>query len=141
MLALREALAEGVLPRELREIEAFSNEGASVTPAPDGAKLLLTANFAGFPSRIAEHAETLRRVVPEAASILFHDPSHDRMELFGPGFLETEAAGTKFRVGHFSFFQVNRFLVDDLFANRLPMTKTAASLSICSPAWDYFPFR
>jgi 23S rRNA (uracil1939-C5)-methyltransferase len=114
LLALREALAEGALPRELREIEAFSNEGASVTPIPDGAKLLLTANFAGFPSRIAEHAETIRRVVPEAASILFHDPSHDRMELFGPGFLETEAAGTKFRVGHFSFFQVNRFLVDDL---------------------------
>ncbi len=114
LLALREALAEGVLPRELREIEAFSNEGASVTPAPDGAKLLLTANFAGFPSRIAEHAETIHRVVPEAASILFHDPSHDRMELFGPGFLEAEAAGTKFRVGHFSFFQVNRFLVDDL---------------------------
>jgi 23S rRNA (uracil1939-C5)-methyltransferase len=28
--------------------------------------------------------------------------------------LETEAAGTKYRVGHFSFFQVNRFLVDDL---------------------------
>jgi 23S rRNA (uracil1939-C5)-methyltransferase len=114
LLALREALAEGALPRELREIEAFSNEGASVTPIPDGAKLLLTANFAGFPSRIAEHAETIRRVVPEAASILFHDPSHDRMELFGPGFLETEVAGTKFRVGHFSFFQVNRFLVDDL---------------------------
>jgi 23S rRNA (uracil1939-C5)-methyltransferase len=114
LLALREALAEGALPRELREIEAFSNEGASVTPTPDGAKLLLTANFAGFPSRIAEHAETVRRVVPEAASILFHDPSHDRMELFGPGFLETEAADTKFRVGHFSFFQVNRFLVDDL---------------------------
>jgi len=114
LLALREGLAGGALPRELREIEAFSNEGASLTPSPDGAKLLLTANFAGFPSRIAEHAETVRRVVPEAASILFHDPSHDRMELFGPGFLETEAAGTKFRVGHFSFFQVNRFLVDDL---------------------------
>jgi 23S rRNA (uracil1939-C5)-methyltransferase len=79
LLGLREALASGMLPRELRE-----------------------------------HAETIRRVVPEAASVLFHDPSHDRMELFGPGFLETEAAGTKYRVGHFSFFQVNRFLVDGL---------------------------
>jgi 23S rRNA (uracil1939-C5)-methyltransferase len=114
LLGLRAALAAGVLPRELREIEAFSNESASGTPAPGGSKLLLTAIFAGFPSRVAEHAETIRRVVPEASSILFHDPSHDRMELFGPGFLETEAAGTKYRVGHFSFFQVNRFLVDDL---------------------------
>ncbi len=114
LLALREALAAGVLPRELREIEAFSNEGPGDVSTLANAKLLLTANLAGFPSRIAEHAETIRGVVPEAASILFHDPGHDRMELFGPGFLETEAAGTKYRVGHFSFFQVNRFLIDDL---------------------------
>jgi 23S rRNA (uracil1939-C5)-methyltransferase len=114
LLGLRAALAAGELPRELREIEVFSNEGASETTDPGGSKLLLTANFAGFPSRLAEHAETIRRVVPEAASVLFHDPSHDRMELFGPGFLETESAGVKYRVGHFSFFQVNRFLVDDL---------------------------
>jgi 23S rRNA (uracil1939-C5)-methyltransferase len=113
-LGLRAALAAGELPRELREIEAFSNEGSSETATLADSKLLLTANFAGFPSRAAEHAETIRRVVPEAASILFHDPSHDRMELFGPGFLETEAVGTTYRVGHFSFFQVNRFLVDDL---------------------------
>jgi 23S rRNA (uracil1939-C5)-methyltransferase len=114
LLALREALASGALPRELREIEAFSNEGPGDLAPLANAKLLLTATFAGFPSRIAEHAETIRGIVPEAASILFHDPSHDRMELFGPGFLETEAAGTKYRVGHFSFFQVNRSLVDDL---------------------------
>jgi 23S rRNA (uracil1939-C5)-methyltransferase len=114
LLGLRAALAAGELPRELREIEVFSNEGACETTDPGGSKLLLTANFAGFPSRLAEHAETIRRVVPEAASVLFHDPSHDRMELFGPGFLETEAAGSKYRVGHFSFFQVNRFLIDDL---------------------------
>jgi 23S rRNA (uracil1939-C5)-methyltransferase len=114
LLALRAALGAGELPRELREIEAFSNEGARETTDPADAKLLLTANFAGFPSRLAEHAETIRRIVPEAASILFHDPSHDRMELFGPGFLETESGGVKYRVGHFSFFQVNRFLVDDL---------------------------
>jgi 23S rRNA (uracil1939-C5)-methyltransferase len=38
------------------------------------------------------------------------------MELDGPGFLECEAAGEKLRVGHFSFFQVNRFLVDQLVA-------------------------
>jgi 23S rRNA (uracil1939-C5)-methyltransferase len=114
LLGLRAALAAGELPRELREIEVFSNEGTRESTDSGDAKLLLTANFAGFPSRIAEHAETIRRVVPEAASILFHDPSHDRMELFGPGFLETQVAGVKYRVGHFSFFQVNRFLVDYL---------------------------
>ena len=106
LLALREALAAGALPRGLREIEAFVDGSDS--------KLLITATFAGFPSRAAEHAETFRRVVPEIASLLFHDPSHDRMELFGPGFLEYEAGGIGYRVGHFSFFQVNRFLVDEL---------------------------
>ena len=65
-------------------------------------KLLLTATFAGFPSRAAEHAETFRRVAPEIASLLFHDPSHDRMELFGPGFLEYEAGGIG--VSRWAFF-------------------------------------
>jgi 23S rRNA (uracil1939-C5)-methyltransferase len=106
LLALREALAGGALPRGLREIEAFGD-------AAD-AKLLLTATFAGFPSRAAEHAETFRRLAPEIASLLFHDPSHDRMELFGPGFLDYEVGGTAYRVGHLSFFQVNRFLIEEL---------------------------
>jgi 23S rRNA (uracil1939-C5)-methyltransferase len=106
LLSLRAALAAGTLPRGLRELEAFVD--ASDT------QLLLTATFAGFPSRAAEHAETFRRAVPEIASLLFHDPSHDRMELFGPGFLEYVSGGISYRVGHFSFFQVDRFLVDDL---------------------------
>ncbi|MFZ3218173.1 MAG: 23S rRNA (uracil(1939)-C(5))-methyltransferase RlmD [Candidatus Acidiferrales bacterium] len=106
LLSLRAALAQGALPRGLREIEAFVD-------ATD-AQLLLTATFAGFPSRAAEHAETFRRIVPEIASLVFHDPSHDRMELFGPGFLEYAAGGIGYRVGHFSFFQVNRFLVEEL---------------------------
>jgi len=106
LLSLRTALAEGALPRGLREIEAFVD-------AAD-ARLLLTATFAGFPSRAAEHAETFRRVAPEIASLLFHDPSHDRMELYGPGFLEYATGGISYRVGHFSFFQVNRFLVEEL---------------------------
>jgi 23S rRNA (uracil1939-C5)-methyltransferase len=106
LLALREALASGSLPRGLREIEAFVDEANS--------KLLMTATFAGFPSRAAEHAETFRRVVPEIASLVFYDPSHDRMELFGPGFLDYQLGEVIYRVGHFSFFQVNRFLVEDL---------------------------
>jgi 23S rRNA (uracil1939-C5)-methyltransferase len=34
--------------------------------------------------------------------------------LYGPGFLEYAAGGISYRVGHFSFFQVNRFLVAEL---------------------------
>jgi 23S rRNA (uracil1939-C5)-methyltransferase len=106
LLSLRAALAAGALPRGLREIEAFVDAADT--------KLLLTATFAGFPSRAAEHAETFRKALPEIASLLFHDPSHDRMELYGPGFVEYAAGGISYRVGHFSFFQVNRFLVEEL---------------------------
>jgi len=110
LLALREAAAEGKLPKELREIEAFA------TPEADGdaAKLLLTATFASFPSRAAELAAQLRSIVPQIESVLFHDPAHDRMELFGPGFVAYRAGDEEYRVGHFSFFQVNDFLVAPL---------------------------
>lgn len=106
LLALREALASGALPRQLREIEAFANDVDS--------KLLLTATFAGFPSRIAEVAEKIRAIVPEMESLLLHDPSHERMELAGPGFITYKVGDTDYRVGHFSFFQVNKFLVEEL---------------------------
>jgi 23S rRNA (uracil1939-C5)-methyltransferase len=106
LLALRGALAAGLLPRELREIEAFAGT--------NDARLLITANFVGFPARAAEAAKKFREIVPELESLLFQEPSRERMELDGPGFIECEAGGTKYRVGHFSFFQVNRFLADDL---------------------------
>jgi 23S rRNA (uracil1939-C5)-methyltransferase len=106
LLALRKALVEETLPHQLREIEAFAGANDS--------KLLLTATFAGFPAHAADVAKTIRGIVPETASLLFHDPGRERMELDGPGFIEYEAAGSTYRVGHFSFFQVNRFLCDDL---------------------------
>ena len=106
LLAFRAAAAAGTLPRELREIEAFSGAGDT--------KLLVTATFAGFPSRAQELVDKFRATVPEIESLLFHDPTRERMELDGPGFIECEAAGSTYRVGHFSFFQVNRFLADEL---------------------------
>jgi 23S rRNA (uracil1939-C5)-methyltransferase len=106
LLGLRAAAAAGALPRELREIEAFAGAGDS--------KLLVTATFAGFPSRAQELVDKFRATLPEIESLLFHDPTRERMELDGPGFIECEAAGSTYRVGHFSFFQVNRFLADEL---------------------------
>lgn len=103
---LRDALLAGELPDSLREIEAFAD-------ASDG-RLLLTASFAGLPSGASRFADAIRARVPQAASILLHDASRDRMELFGPGYLNYVAAGNTYRVGHMSFFQVNRFLVDEL---------------------------
>lgn len=106
LAALREAVAAGTLPRTLREIEAFA--GA------DDSRLLMTATFSGFPSDAGGLAGSIREILPEIESLLFHDPSHERMELYGPGFVECRAEGRAYRVGHFSFFQVNRFLAGEL---------------------------
>jgi 23S rRNA (uracil1939-C5)-methyltransferase len=110
LLALLDALVAGSLPPELREIEAFANEHASGA----NPRVLLTLTVANFPSGAAEHAKSIQAIIPEVESLLFHDPRHDRMELFGPGFLTYQAAGRTYRVGHFSFFQVNRFLAEEL---------------------------
>lgn len=106
LAALREALAAGTLPRTLREIEAFAGAGDT--------KLLLTATFSGFPAGAAQLAERIRQILPGMESLLFHDPSHERMELYGPGFVECDVEGRAYRVGHLSFFQVNRFLAGEL---------------------------
>ncbi len=106
LLALRAGAAAGMLPRELREVEAFAGG--------DDSKLLITAIFAGFPARAQDLVDKLRGILPEIESLLFHDPTRERMELDGPGYVECEAEGTTYRVGHFSFFQVNRFLAGEL---------------------------
>ena len=106
LLAFRTALTRRAMPPELREIEAVS--GANDT------KLMLTAVFARFPSGRQKLAEIFRQTAPEIESLLFHDPNSERMELDGPGFVDCEAGDTTFRVGHLSFFQVNRFLAGEL---------------------------
>jgi 23S rRNA (uracil1939-C5)-methyltransferase len=106
LTALREALAKGQFPASLREIEAFVDASDS--------KLLLNASFANFSASPSSLAEIFRRIVPCLESLLLIDTSRDRMELDGPGFLRYEAAGTSYRVGHMSFFQVNRFLVEEM---------------------------
>jgi 23S rRNA (uracil1939-C5)-methyltransferase len=104
--SLRAAMAAEQMPRSLREIEAFAGE--------DDSRLLLTATFAGFPAAAGALAEKFREILPQVGSLLFHDPTRERMELFGPGFIDYHTSGHTYRVGHFSFFQVNRFLVDQL---------------------------
>lgn len=108
LLAFRDAGNSSSLPRRLREIEAFASGDDA------DAKLLLTASFAGFPERAPELAAHFRKIVPEIESLLFFDPSHERMELDGPGFVSTKVEDFDFRVGHFSFFQVNPSLAAEL---------------------------
>jgi 23S rRNA (uracil1939-C5)-methyltransferase len=102
----REALAKGELPTALREVTAFADSSDT--------KVLVNASFAGFPSSPTGLMKTIRGAVPGIESLLLNDLSRERMELDGPGFLKYDAGGFAYRVGHFSFFQVNRFLVEEL---------------------------
>jgi 23S rRNA (uracil1939-C5)-methyltransferase len=104
--ALRELCASDGMGRAVREVEAF-------TDASD-AHVLLNAEFSHWPEPPACLAERLRNAVSDAETILLHESDKQRFELFGCGFLETIACGKPFRVGHFSFFQANRFLVEEL---------------------------
>ena len=57
-----------------------------------------------------------RDAVPWHESLLLTDTAREHMELFGPGFLRYEVNGMAYRVGHMSFFQVNRFLLSEMAA-------------------------
>ena len=104
-------------------------------------KLLLTATFAGFPAHAAELAEKIRALVPEIESLLFHDPGKERMELFGPGFIEYEAGGRHFASATFLFFRSTIRSWMSLFVTWSIETKPAGSRSISSRAWDFSRLR
>jgi 23S rRNA (uracil1939-C5)-methyltransferase len=94
------------LPPGILEIEAFA----------DGAdeKIALNVAFERFPKPAKALAYDFRAAVPALESVLMLDQSNNRLELDGPGYLTHKAGGFTFRVNHLSFFQVNRFLAEDL---------------------------
>jgi 23S rRNA (uracil1939-C5)-methyltransferase len=103
---LQEMARSGALPAGILEIEAFADSADE--------KIALNVAFERFPQPASELAAVLREAMPQVESLLLLDQKKDKFELTGPGYLEHEAGGFKFRVSHLSFFQVNRFLIDDL---------------------------
>src|SRR4029077_21066403 len=75
-------------------------------------------------------AATLREALPQLESLLLLDQSKDRFELSGPGFLDQQAGGFRFRVSHLSFFQVNRFLIEDLLQTMVAGVKGDLALDL-----------
>ncbi len=106
LAALRKLIAGGTLPQSLREVEAFADSSDD--------QILLTLSFAQLPSTAAKIAEAVRAAIPWAASVLLQTVSQVRMELFGPGHIEYKVKNLTYRVSHFSFFQVNRFLTPEM---------------------------
>ena len=105
-LQLQEMARAGRLPEGIQEIEAFADSADQ--------KIALNVAFEKFTKPAAELAATFQGALPELESLLLLDQKKDRFELTGPGYLVHEAGGYKYRVSHLSFFQVNRFLVEDL---------------------------
>ncbi len=96
----------GALPTGIQEIEAFADSADE--------KIALNVAFEKFPKPAAELAAAFRETLPQIESLLLLDQKKNRFELTGPGYLTHEAGGYKYRVSHLSFFQVNRFLIEDL---------------------------
>ncbi|HXQ97465.1 MAG TPA: 23S rRNA (uracil(1939)-C(5))-methyltransferase RlmD [Candidatus Limnocylindrales bacterium] len=106
LAALGAACEQGRIPGGIGAIESFSNAS--------GDKMLLNVSVAKSGMKSLAISERLREIVPGIESILIQDETAEHFELFGPGYLEYHTEGVSFRVGHLSFFQVNRFLVEEL---------------------------
>jgi 23S rRNA (uracil1939-C5)-methyltransferase len=103
---LRETGSQSKILSAIDEIEAFADS------SDDRVLLNLSAErLADSPESIAN---ALREAVPYAESILIQDRRADKFHLSGPGFLTYTSGGVPYRVGHLSFFQVNRFMIEPL---------------------------
>ena len=103
--SLRDLLKEGLLPPTLREVEVFASGSES---------LLMALNFSKFPSNRPQLREAIFGRVRGLTSVLIQDEWHQRMELFGPGSVSYSVGGFQYRVSHLSFFQVNRFAIEEM---------------------------
>jgi len=110
------------LPAGVLEIEAFADSADQ--------KIALNVAFEKFPKPPAELAAVFRTAIPQLESLLLLDQRTDRFDLTGPGFLLHEAGGFTYRVSHLSFFQVNRFLIEDLLKTVLSGAKGSLALDM-----------
>jgi 23S rRNA (uracil1939-C5)-methyltransferase len=119
---LRQVVSQGKALSAIDEIEAFSDSKDE--------RILL--NLSG--ERLADSPESiaaaLREFVPNIESILIQDRRADKFHLSGPGFLTYAVGGASYRVGHLSFFQVNRFLVEPLVDAVIGKTRGRLALDL-----------
>src|SRR5438094_543894 len=93
-------------------------------------KVALNIAFKEFPKPVAELTKLFHGTVPALHSLLLLDQKKNRLELSGPGYLIQEAGGYQFRVSHLSFFQVNRFLVENLLRTVIAGAKGDLALDL-----------
>ena len=103
---LRQLVTQGNVLSAVDEIEAFADSNDE--------KILLNLSAERLNDSPESIAAALRVSLPNVESILIQDRRADKFHLAGPGYLTYAAGGTPYRVGHLSFFQVNRFLIEAL---------------------------
>jgi 23S rRNA (uracil1939-C5)-methyltransferase len=110
------------LPPGILEVEAFA----------DGAdeKIALNIAFERFTKPAKALSNEFKAALPALESLLMLDQSKNRFELEGPGYLIQKAGRFTFRVNHLSFFQVNRFLVEDLLETMTSGVKGGYALDL-----------
>jgi 23S rRNA (uracil1939-C5)-methyltransferase len=103
---LSQIVSQGKVLAAIDEIEAFADSSDE--------KILLNLSAARLVDSPESIAATMRESMPNVESILIQDRRADTFHLAGPGYLTYAVGGAQFRVGHLSFFQVNRFLIEPL---------------------------
>jgi 23S rRNA (uracil1939-C5)-methyltransferase len=121
---LQEMARAGTLPEGIQEIEAFADSADE--------KIALNVAFEKFLKPAEALATIFRSALPGIESLLLLDQKKNRFELTGPGYLLHEIAGYKYRVSHLSFFQVNRFLIEDLLKTVTANARGAVALDLYS---------
>jgi 23S rRNA (uracil1939-C5)-methyltransferase len=119
---LQEMTRSVQLPAGVVEIEAFADSADK--------QIALNVAFEKFPRPPAEIATIFRAAMPQIESLLLLDQKTNRFELTGPGYLLHEAGGFHYRVSHLSFFQVNRFLIEDLLRTVISGAKGNLALDL-----------
>ena len=119
---LQEMTRSVQLPPGVVEIEAFADSADK--------QIALNVAFEKFPRPPAEIATIFRAAMPQLESLLLLDQKTNRFELTGPGYLFQEAGGFHYRVSHLSFFQVNRFLIEDLLKTVIRGAKGKLALDL-----------
>lgn len=119
---LQEMTRSAELPPGALEIEAFADSADE--------KIALNIAFEKFPKPPAELAKAFRAAMPQLESLLLLDQKTNKFDLTGPGYLFQEAGGFRYRVSHLSFFQVNRFLIEDLLKTVIGSAKGGVALDL-----------
>jgi 23S rRNA (uracil1939-C5)-methyltransferase len=121
---LQEMARGATLPEGILEIEAFADSADE--------KVALNVAFEKYPKSAEVLASEFRAALPWLESLLLLDQKKNRFELTGPGFLVHEAGGFQYKVSHLSFFQVNRFLIEDLLKTVTAGAKGSLALDLYS---------